>query len=158
MPPTAADYGLVNSVVAPEDLEAETRTLAARIAGKSALTIAIGKEAAGYKQIEAGFADAYRTASEAMTRNMLARMTPAKASTHSARKASSRAGKTAEAKRPSARIRPKSGLHQGEGNSSQIEAGSSRGLGREGPYRGATCSRGTPARRRRLSREPPGRR
>ena len=69
---TAADYGLVNSVVAPEDLEAETRTLAARIAGKSALTIAIGKEAF-YKQIEAGFAEAYRTASEAMTRNMLAR-------------------------------------------------------------------------------------
>ena len=69
---TAAGYGLVNSVVAPEDLEAETRALAQRIAGKSAHTIAIGKEAF-YKQVESGFADAYRTASEAMTRNMLAR-------------------------------------------------------------------------------------
>ena len=69
---TAADYGLVNSVVAPEALEAETDRLARRIAEKSALTIAIGKEAF-YRQVEAGFADAYRTASEAMTRNMLAR-------------------------------------------------------------------------------------
>ena len=69
---TAAEYGLVNRVVAPEDLEAETRTLAQRIAGKSALTIAIGKEAF-YRQIEAGFAEAYNTASEAMTRNMLSR-------------------------------------------------------------------------------------
>ena len=69
---TAAVYGLVNSVVAPEALEAETDRLARRIAEKSALTIAIGKEAF-YKQVEAGFADAYKTASEAMTRNMLAR-------------------------------------------------------------------------------------
>lgn len=69
---TAAVYGLVNSVVAPEALEAETNRLARRIAGKSALTIAIGKEAF-YKQVEAGFADAYKTASEAMIRNMLAR-------------------------------------------------------------------------------------
>ena len=69
---TAAVYGLVNSVVAPEDLEAETARLARRIADKSALTIAIGKEAF-YKQVEAGFAEAYKTASEAMTRNMLAR-------------------------------------------------------------------------------------
>lgn len=69
---TAAVYGLVNSVVAPEALEAETGKLARRIAEKSALAIAIGKEAF-YKQMEAGFADAYKTASEAMTRNMLAR-------------------------------------------------------------------------------------
>ena len=69
---TAADYGLVNSVVAPGKLEAETDRLARRIAEKSALTIAIGKEAF-YKQVEAGFDEAYRTASEAMTRNMLAR-------------------------------------------------------------------------------------
>ena len=69
---TAAEYGLVNRVVAPEALEAETDRLARRIAEKSALAIAIGKEAF-YKQVEAGFADAYKTASEAMTRNMLAR-------------------------------------------------------------------------------------
>ena len=69
---TAADYGLVNRVVAPEELEAETDRLARRIAEKSALAIAIGKEAF-YRQVEAGFEEAYRTASEAMTRNMLAR-------------------------------------------------------------------------------------
>ena len=69
---TAAGYGLVNRVVAPEELESETRALAERIAGKSALTVAIGKEAF-YRQMEAGFEEAYRTASEAMTRNMLAR-------------------------------------------------------------------------------------
>ncbi len=69
---TAARYGLVNRIVDPGALEAEARALALRIAEKSALTIAIGKEAF-YRQIEAGFDDAYRTASEAMTRNMLAR-------------------------------------------------------------------------------------
>lgn len=69
---TAAAYGLVNRVVAPEDLEAETHGLARSIAEKSALAVAIGKEAF-YKQVEAGFEEAYRTASEAMTRNMLAR-------------------------------------------------------------------------------------
>ncbi|MDE0058636.1 MAG: enoyl-CoA hydratase [Defluviicoccus sp.] len=69
---TAAEYGLVNRVVAPEALEAETNALAARIAQKSALTVAIGKQAF-YRQVEAGFEDAYRVASEAMTRNMLAR-------------------------------------------------------------------------------------
>ena len=69
---TAADYGLVNRVVAPGALESETDTLAARIAGKSSLTIAIGK-AAFYRQVEAGFEDAYRVASRAMTENMLAR-------------------------------------------------------------------------------------
>ncbi len=69
---TAAAYGLVNRIVAPEDLETETHGLARSIAEKSALTVAIGKEAF-YKQVEAGFEEAYRTASEAMTRNMLAR-------------------------------------------------------------------------------------
>ncbi len=69
---TASAYGLVNRIVAPEDLETETHGLARSIAEKSALTVAIGKEAF-YKQVEAGFEEAYRTASEAMTRNMLAR-------------------------------------------------------------------------------------
>ena len=69
---TAADYGLVNRVVPPAALEAEANALAARIAAKSALTIAIGK-AAFYRQVEAGFEEAYRVASEAMTENMLAR-------------------------------------------------------------------------------------
>ncbi len=69
---TAAAYGLVNRVVVPENLETETHGLARSIAEKSALAVAIGKEAF-YKQVEAGFEEAYRTASEAMTRNMLAR-------------------------------------------------------------------------------------
>ena len=69
---TAAGYGLVNRVVAPEALAAETAALAAGIAARSALAVAIGKQAF-YRQVEASFEDAYRTASEAMTRNMLAR-------------------------------------------------------------------------------------
>jgi enoyl-CoA hydratase/carnithine racemase len=45
--------------------------LAAQIAAKSAFTLAIGKEAF-YRQAELPLADAYRYASEVMTRNMLA--------------------------------------------------------------------------------------
>ncbi len=46
--------------------------LARQIAAKSALTLAIGKEAF-YAQAELGLAEAYDYAAEAMTRNMLAR-------------------------------------------------------------------------------------
>jgi enoyl-CoA hydratase/carnithine racemase len=46
--------------------------LARQIAAKSALTVAIGKEAF-YAQAELGLAEAYRNATEAMTRNMLSR-------------------------------------------------------------------------------------
>jgi enoyl-CoA hydratase/carnithine racemase len=45
--------------------------LARQIAGKSAFTVATGKEAF-YRQAELGLAAAYAFASEVMTRNMLA--------------------------------------------------------------------------------------
>jgi enoyl-CoA hydratase/carnithine racemase len=46
--------------------------LAGRIAGKSAVTVRIGKEAF-YRQAELDLAAAYRYAAEVMTTNMLAR-------------------------------------------------------------------------------------
>ena len=69
---TAKALGLVNRVVPRAELTFATMALAAQIAAKSAATLAIGKEAF-YAQAELGLADAYRFASEAMTRNMLAR-------------------------------------------------------------------------------------
>ena len=68
----AHDIGLVNRVVAPEALLAETEALARQIASKSARTIAIGKEAF-YRQIDLPLDEAYRYAAAAMTRNMMAR-------------------------------------------------------------------------------------
>ena len=68
----ARKLGLVNRVVPAADLQPATRALAARIAGKSPLTVAIGKEAF-YRQAEMSLADAYAYAAEVMTRNMMAR-------------------------------------------------------------------------------------
>ncbi len=68
---TAERYGLINRVVAPEALDEETWALAAQLASKSALTLALGK-GAFYRQIEKDTAAAYDDASEVMTRNMLA--------------------------------------------------------------------------------------
>ncbi len=68
----AREIGLVNRVVPPDDLDGATASLAARIAGKSALTLAIGKEAF-YRQAEMDLDAAYTYAAEAMTRNMMAR-------------------------------------------------------------------------------------
>ncbi|WP_404385271.1 enoyl-CoA hydratase [Caenispirillum salinarum] len=64
--------GLVNAVVPAAELDAAVSDMASTIAGKSPLTLAIGKEAF-YKQVEMPLADAYRYASEVMTRNMMAR-------------------------------------------------------------------------------------
>jgi enoyl-CoA hydratase/carnithine racemase len=69
---TAKAIGLVNRVVAPAELSAATLALARQIAAKSALTVAIGKEAF-YRQAELDLGEAYRYAAEIMTRNMLAR-------------------------------------------------------------------------------------
>jgi enoyl-CoA hydratase/carnithine racemase len=68
----AREIGLVNRVVPAEGLDHEASALARKIAGKSALTLAIGKEAF-YRQAELPLAEAYAYASEVMTRNMLAR-------------------------------------------------------------------------------------
>ncbi len=66
----AQQIGLVNRVVAPEKLEAETLALARAIAAKPRATVTIGKEAF-YRQLEMGLSAAYDYASEIMTRNML---------------------------------------------------------------------------------------
>jgi len=68
---TARALGLVNRVVPQAELTAATMALAGRIAAKSAFTVAIGKEAF-YRQAELDLVEAYRYASEVMTRNMLA--------------------------------------------------------------------------------------
>ncbi len=63
---TAADWGLVNSVVPAADLRAETCKLARRIAEASRSTVAIGKRAF-YTQIELAQEEAYALTSEVMT-------------------------------------------------------------------------------------------
>jgi enoyl-CoA hydratase/carnithine racemase len=67
----AADWGLVNRVVATGDLRAETRRLAGRIAEASDLVVAIGKQAY-YTQIDLDQAKAYAYAKEVMSMNSLA--------------------------------------------------------------------------------------
>jgi enoyl-CoA hydratase/carnithine racemase len=67
----ACAIGLVNRVVPGSGLRAAVDTLARKIAGKSAFTVAIGKEAF-YRQAELDLAAAYRYAAEVMTTNMLA--------------------------------------------------------------------------------------
>jgi enoyl-CoA hydratase/carnithine racemase len=67
----AREIGLVNRVVPSGELRASVDALARGIAGKSAFTVAIGKEAF-YRQAELDLAAAYRYAAEVMTTNMLA--------------------------------------------------------------------------------------
>jgi enoyl-CoA hydratase/carnithine racemase len=67
----ARALGLVNRVVPRAELRDEVDGLARQIAGKSALAVAIGKEAF-YRQAELDLASAYRYAAEVMTTNMLA--------------------------------------------------------------------------------------
>jgi len=68
---TAADWGLVNRVVAPAELESATRELAGKIADASSFTVALGKQAY-YAQIDLDQAQAYAYAKEVMTMNSLA--------------------------------------------------------------------------------------
>jgi enoyl-CoA hydratase/carnithine racemase len=68
----AKALGLINRVVPAADLDVATRALAAGIAEKSPLTVAMGK-AAFQRQAEMDLSAAYEYASEVMTRNMLAR-------------------------------------------------------------------------------------
>ena len=69
---TAGRFGLVNRAVPEAELDAAVTALAEQIAGKSPLTLAIGKQAF-YRQAELGLEQAYAYASEVMVRNMLAR-------------------------------------------------------------------------------------
>ena len=64
--------GLVNEVVDAEQLERKTMELARKIASKSPLTVAIGKEAY-YRQAELPLSEAYDYTKEVMVRNLEAR-------------------------------------------------------------------------------------
>lgn len=68
---TAKEFGLVNRVVPPGELDAEVARLAASIKAKSPVAVATGKRLF-YPQLEAGIEDAYRMAAEAMACNMVA--------------------------------------------------------------------------------------
>jgi enoyl-CoA hydratase/carnithine racemase len=68
---TAAEWGLINRAVTPEDLETETRKLAASIAEASGVTVAIGKQAF-YTQIDLDQPKAYAYAKEVMSMNLMA--------------------------------------------------------------------------------------
>jgi enoyl-CoA hydratase/carnithine racemase len=68
----AADYGLVNRVVAEGAALAEALAMAEIIASKSTATVAIGKRAF-YDQLEQPLVEAYALAAKAMVENMLYR-------------------------------------------------------------------------------------
>lgn len=68
----AAEIGLVNRVVAADELRNVTHGMARKIASKSSMTLATGKKAF-YAQREMSLADAYDYASNVMVENMLAR-------------------------------------------------------------------------------------
>ncbi|HEY8296806.1 MAG TPA: enoyl-CoA hydratase [Candidatus Baltobacteraceae bacterium] len=67
---TAAEWGLVNRVVAPAELRAETLALAAKVAEASRAIVGIGK-AAFYRQIDLPQSEAYAYAKDVMTCNAL---------------------------------------------------------------------------------------
>jgi enoyl-CoA hydratase/carnithine racemase len=67
---TALDWGLVNSVVPPSELDAELARLIGLIVAKPRAVCAAGK-ALFYEQLEARLPQAYAAASRAITRNML---------------------------------------------------------------------------------------
>lgn len=67
----AAQMGLINRAVAPEELRDATLVMARKIASKSSMTLATGKRAF-YAQREMDLPDAYAYASQVMVENMLA--------------------------------------------------------------------------------------
>lgn len=67
----AAEIGLVNRTVAPEQLQESTMKVARKIASKSSMTLATGKRAF-YAQREMPLPEAYEYASQVMVENMLA--------------------------------------------------------------------------------------
>jgi enoyl-CoA hydratase/carnithine racemase len=68
---TAAEWGLINQVVAAEELAAAARSLALSIAQASSLTVALGKQAF-YSQIDLDQPKAYAYAKEVMSMNAMA--------------------------------------------------------------------------------------
>ena len=69
--PTAADWGLINRVVAPGELAPATLALARKIADASRFVVGLGK-AAFYAQLDLDQPEAYAYAKEVMSRNALA--------------------------------------------------------------------------------------
>jgi len=67
---TAAEWGLVNRVVAPDELAGATLALARKIVASSAFTVGLGK-AAFYAQIDLDQPKAYAYAKEVMSMNAL---------------------------------------------------------------------------------------
>jgi enoyl-CoA hydratase/carnithine racemase len=68
---TAAEWGLVNSVVGAEELRGATRQLAGKVAEASPLVVALGKQAF-YTQIDLDQEKAYAYAKEVMSMNAMA--------------------------------------------------------------------------------------
>lgn len=66
---TALRFGLVNELMPAAELESRTLALARQIAAKSALTLAIGKEAF-YRQAELPLAEAYAYTKDVMVANL----------------------------------------------------------------------------------------
>ena len=67
----AMQYGLINRVVAPEELEDHVMALARQICGASSHTLAVGKPAF-YKQLDMDLPAAYKMAQRVMVENLLA--------------------------------------------------------------------------------------
>jgi enoyl-CoA hydratase/carnithine racemase len=67
---TAAEWGLVNRVVRPEELDRAALELANQVASASPLTLRIGKQAF-YRQIDVGQDEAYELMSETMSENAM---------------------------------------------------------------------------------------
>ena len=70
--PTAWRFGLVNELVSADQLEARTLELARKLAAKSPVTLAIGKQAY-YRQAELPLAEAYAYTRDVMVANLAAR-------------------------------------------------------------------------------------
>ena len=66
---TAEQFGLVNEVAPPEQLDAAVGSLAQKIAGKSPLAVSLGKKMF-YRQATMDLSEAYEYAGERMTCNM----------------------------------------------------------------------------------------
>jgi enoyl-CoA hydratase/carnithine racemase len=66
----AQEFGLINRVIEADKLTASTMEIAEKIASKSTMTVATGKQAF-YRQGEMPLSDAYAYASEVMVNNML---------------------------------------------------------------------------------------
>jgi len=69
--PTAAEWGLVNHVVPPNELADFAKMLAEQVANASSLTVSVGKQAF-YKQMDMDQAAAYEYAKEVMATNAMA--------------------------------------------------------------------------------------